>query len=92
MSVRYRPDRLLVTPRGLLKSELAPEDLVEVDLDGRHLGGSRMATTELDLHLRVYRRRPRLRRGGPCAPADGHGVRGGGRGHPRRTCCRKSRC
>ena len=58
VSVRYRPDRLLVTPRGLAKSDLAPEDLVDVDLDGRHLGGSRQASTELDLHLRVYRRRP----------------------------------
>ncbi len=57
VSVRYRPDRLLVTPRDLPKSDLVPEDLVEVDLDGAHLGGSRQATTELDLHLRVYRRR-----------------------------------
>jgi L-fuculose-phosphate aldolase len=58
VSVRYRPDRVLVTPRGLLKSDLAPEDLVEVGIDGSHLGGSRLASTELDLHLRVYRRRP----------------------------------
>ena len=57
VSVRYRPDRLLVSPRGLPKSDLAPDDLVEVDLDGTHLSGSRQATTELDLHLRVYRRR-----------------------------------
>jgi L-fuculose-phosphate aldolase len=57
VSVRYRADRLLVTPRGLLKSELTPEDLVEVDLDGTPLHGSRQATTELDLHLRVHRRR-----------------------------------
>jgi L-fuculose-phosphate aldolase len=58
VSVRYRPDRVLVTPQGLLKSDLAPGDLVEVGLDGSHLGGSRLASTELDLHLRVYRRRP----------------------------------
>jgi L-fuculose-phosphate aldolase len=58
VSVRYRPDRVLVTPRGLLKSDLAPEDLVGVGSDGSHLGGSRLASTELDLHLRVYRRRP----------------------------------
>ena len=57
ITVRYQPDRLLVTPRGLLKADLNPEDLVEVDLEGRHLGGSRQASTELDLHLRVYRRR-----------------------------------
>jgi L-fuculose-phosphate aldolase len=57
VSVRLGPDRLLVTPRGLLKSELTSEDLVEVDLAGRRLEGCREATTELDLHLRVYRRR-----------------------------------
>ena len=58
VSVRLAPDRLLVTPRGLLKCELEPTDLVEVDLDGRRLDGCREGTTELDLHLRVYRRRP----------------------------------
>jgi L-fuculose-phosphate aldolase len=57
VSVRYQSDRVLVTPRGLLKSELGPDDLVEVGLDGTHLAGSRQASTELDLHLRVYRRR-----------------------------------
>jgi L-fuculose-phosphate aldolase len=58
VSVRYRADRVLVTPRGLPKSDLAPDDSVEVGLDGAHLDGSRQATTELDLHLRVYGRRP----------------------------------
>jgi L-fuculose-phosphate aldolase len=57
ITVRYQPDRLLVTPRGLLKADLAPEELVEVDLKGRHLAGSQKASTELDLHLRVYRAR-----------------------------------
>lgn len=55
VSVRYRPGRLLVTPRGLPKADLQPGDVVEVDLEGRHLGGCRQATTELDLHTRVYR-------------------------------------
>jgi tRNA-5-methyluridine54 2-sulfurtransferase len=32
VSVKLAPDRLLVTPRGVLKSELRSEDLVEVDL------------------------------------------------------------
>jgi L-fuculose-phosphate aldolase len=57
VSVRLAPDRILVTPRGLLKAELQPDDLVEVGLDGSARGGSRQPTTELDLHLRVYRRR-----------------------------------
>ena len=58
VSVRSGPDRLLITPRGMLKGELEPRDLVEVDLAGGHLDGCRKASTELDLHLRVYRRRP----------------------------------
>jgi L-fuculose-phosphate aldolase len=47
----------MVTPRGLLKSELRLEDLVEVDLAGIHRKGSLQATTELDLHLTAYRQR-----------------------------------
>ena len=58
ISVRLAADRVLVTPRGLLKCELEPTDLVVVDLDGRPLDGCRQASTELDLHLRVYRRLP----------------------------------
>jgi L-fuculose-phosphate aldolase len=58
VSVRLAGDRVLATPRGRLKCELEPSDLVVVDLEGRHLDGCRQATTELDLHLRVYRRRP----------------------------------
>ena len=58
VSVKLGPDRLLVTPRGVPKSDLRGEDLVEVDLGGRRRRrGCRDATTELDLHLRVYRRR-----------------------------------
>ena len=57
VSVRLGPDRVLVTPHGLLKSELRPDDLVEVNLAGSRRKGSRQATSELDLHLRVYRRR-----------------------------------
>jgi L-fuculose-phosphate aldolase len=58
VSVRLAPGRLLVTPRGLPKADLAIEDIVEVDLDGTRLGGSRQPSTELDLHIRAYRRRP----------------------------------
>jgi L-fuculose-phosphate aldolase len=58
VSVRLSPERILVTPRGLLKSELRTDDLVEVDLAGSRRRGLRQASSELDLHLRVYRQRP----------------------------------
>ncbi len=57
MSVRLDGDRILVTPRGLPKADLTMADLVLVDLAGTHRGGFRKATTELDLHLRVYQER-----------------------------------
>ena len=57
VSVRLAPGILLVTPTGLRKADLRASDLVRVDLTGRHLGGFRKATTELDLHLRIYRER-----------------------------------
>jgi L-fuculose-phosphate aldolase len=58
VSVRLGPDLLLVTPRGRLKRDLTADDLVRVDLAGRHLGGFHKASSELDLHLRIYRVRP----------------------------------
>lgn len=57
MSIRLDADRVLVTPRGLTKADLVPADLVLVDLAGGHRGGFRNATSELDLHLRVYQER-----------------------------------
>lgn len=58
VSVRVGPERLLVTPRGRLKADLAPADLVQVDHTGRRVGGFREATSELDLHLQIHRARP----------------------------------
>jgi L-fuculose-phosphate aldolase len=63
VSVRVGANRLLVTPSGLLKCELTAGDLMEVDLAGGRRGsrrrdGSRRPSSELDLHLRIYRRRP----------------------------------
>lgn len=57
VSIRLDPDRILVTPRGLPKADLVPADLVLVDAAGTRLGGFRKATSELDLHLRVYQER-----------------------------------
>lgn len=58
LSVRLDAERLLVTPTGASKYLLRPSDMVVVDLDGRHLEGERKATSELGMHLAVYRERP----------------------------------
>ncbi len=57
VSVRLT-DRILITPSGKPLVMLSPQDLVEIDLAGRRLGGFHSPSSELDLHLRVYRTLP----------------------------------
>jgi len=58
VSARLGHGRLLVTPTGLNKGKLTARDLVEVDAEGMRAGGPRPATTELGMHLFIYRERP----------------------------------
>ncbi|MEV6160679.1 class II aldolase/adducin family protein [Streptomyces sp. NPDC052052] len=46
---------ILVTPSGVPYDRLGPEDAVGVDLEGRRVLGERVPTSELPLHLAVYR-------------------------------------
>ncbi|MGD1218257.1 MULTISPECIES: class II aldolase/adducin family protein [Streptomyces] len=48
-------DTVLVTPTGVPYDRLAPEDVVGVGLDGRQVLGSLLPTSELPMHLAVYR-------------------------------------
>ncbi|MEV6396273.1 class II aldolase/adducin family protein [Streptomyces sp. NPDC051907] len=48
-------DLVLVTPSGVPYDRLAPEDVVAVDLDGDQVLGEFRPTSELPLHLEVYR-------------------------------------
>jgi len=58
VSVRVGPDRILVTPAGMSKVDVRPDDLVEVRPDGHRVRGTRRASSELAVHLRIYERRP----------------------------------
>lgn len=58
VSVRVAEDRALVTPAGLIKGELTSDDIVEVDLHGGRIRGHRRPSSEIDMHLRILRRRP----------------------------------
>jgi L-fuculose-phosphate aldolase len=49
-------DIVLVTPSGVPYDRLTPADLTAVDLDGRQVRGSLVPTSELPMHLAVYRR------------------------------------
>lgn len=58
VSVRLLDGTILVTPSGMSKVDVSDEDLVMVDLEGRLRTHARAPSTELQMHLRIYQRRP----------------------------------
>ncbi|MGE0592956.1 MAG: class II aldolase/adducin family protein [Vicinamibacterales bacterium] len=58
ISVRLDETRFITTPRSVSKGFMTPDMMVVVDLEGRKLAGEREASTELPMHLEVYRNRP----------------------------------
>ncbi|MFI1361371.1 class II aldolase/adducin family protein [Streptomyces griseochromogenes] len=48
-------DLVLVTPSGVPYDRLTPNDITGVDLDGRQVLGTLVPTSELPMHLAVYR-------------------------------------
>lgn len=54
-------DTVLVTPSGVPYDRLAPDDVTGVGLDGRQVLGTLVPTSELPMHLAVYRARPDAR-------------------------------
>jgi L-fuculose-phosphate aldolase len=61
ISVRLGDDRLLMTPKSVCKGFMTPDMMCITDLDGRKLQGDRDPSTEMLMHLEVYRQRPDVR-------------------------------
>lgn len=61
ISVRVDEGRLVTTPKGVSKGFMTPDMMVVTDLDGRKLSGDRDPSSELKMHLQVYRDRPDAR-------------------------------
>jgi L-fuculose-phosphate aldolase len=60
LSARLEGDRLLTTPTGVSKGFMTADMLVLTDLDGRVLEGDRQPSSELKMHVEVYRNRPEI--------------------------------
>jgi L-fuculose-phosphate aldolase len=58
ISVRLDAGRLLMTPKSVCKGFMTPEMMCVTDLDGRKLAGDRDPSSEMQMHLEVYRQRP----------------------------------
>jgi L-fuculose-phosphate aldolase len=60
MSVRLGADRILTTPTRMSKGMMTPDDMVVTDLTGRCVSGSRKPSSEIGMHLLIYRLRPEV--------------------------------
>lgn len=57
LSVRLPDGSILATPTGCSKYLMRSDDMVIVDIDGRQISGTRKVTSEIGMHLAVYRAR-----------------------------------
>src|SRR6476660_462104 len=57
-SYRIGEDRVLCTPTGISKGFLKPDDICTVDMEGKQVAGKRKRTSEILLHLAIYKARP----------------------------------
>lgn len=55
ISCRIGPNEVLCTPTMLSKYDLTPADLCLVDLDGNQIAGAGHRTSEIYLHLEIYK-------------------------------------
>jgi L-fuculose-phosphate aldolase len=68
ISVRLGSRYVLCTPTMLSKGDLEPADICLSDLDGNILAGDRLRTSELLLHLEIYKANSRARAVVHCHP------------------------
>jgi L-fuculose-phosphate aldolase len=59
MSIRLDGDRVVATPSGINKGFMQPSDMVVTDLDGNPEGGGK-PSSEMRMHLAIYKVRPDL--------------------------------
>jgi L-fuculose-phosphate aldolase len=58
ISVRLDSTRLVTTPKSVSKGFMTPDMMVVIDYEGKKLAGEREPSTELPMHLEIYRCRP----------------------------------
>lgn len=61
ISVKTAKNRIVCTPTGVSKGFMTPDMLVVVDLDGNLISGSHKASSEIKMHLRVYKENENVR-------------------------------
>lgn len=57
ISFRIDTNKIVITPSGVHKGDLAVDDLILIDLDGKKLSGRGEPSTETPMHTMVYKER-----------------------------------
>jgi len=68
ISFRLGESAVLCTPTLVSKADLRPEDLCLVDLEGNQLAGTRARTSEILMHLEIYKAVPEAKAVLHCHP------------------------
>ncbi len=55
ISIKISPNEVICTPTGMSKGYLTPDQLVKVDMEGNKLEGELEASSEVKIHLDVYK-------------------------------------
>jgi L-fuculose-phosphate aldolase len=68
ISYRVGENEVLCSPTMVSKGFMKPEDICKVDLEGKQLAGTRKRSSEILLHLAVYKNRPDVKAVVHCHP------------------------
>ena len=68
ITYRLNDKQILCTPTMVSKGFLKPDDICKVDYEGKQLAGTRKRTSEVLLHLAVYKNRPDINAVVHCHP------------------------
>ncbi|HEX5269265.1 MAG TPA: class II aldolase/adducin family protein [Gemmataceae bacterium] len=68
ISYRVGANEVLCSPTRVSKGFMKPEDVCKVDLEGKQLAGTRKRSSEILLHLAVYKNRPDVKAVVHCHP------------------------
>jgi L-fuculose-phosphate aldolase len=60
LSVRLDKNRILATPTSMSKAALRSSDLVTVDMEGNPIAGRHHVSSEIAMHLLIYKLRPEI--------------------------------
>ena len=58
ITIRLARDRILATPTGVRKGMRHPDDLIILDSEGKKLEGRKEGTSEILMHMTIYKIRP----------------------------------